>query len=250
MGLTAVVRCVDVTKYFGGLPALKNVSLEVAENEIRAIIGPNGAGKTTLFNIINGVFKPSSGKIFFDGRDITGKPSHEVFKLGVGRTLQIPKPFKDLTVWENVYVGGLFSTRISRDKLESHVTSLLDKLQLTEKANMKAGLLNLQERKKVELARALASNPKVLMVDEYMSGLNTAEIEDAIELFKQIRKEYGLTIIWVEHVISAVSSLADKVSVLNQGAKIAEGKPQEIVADQEVIEAYLGEKVVEPSKSG
>lgn len=248
--MTTLVRCIDVTKYFGGLPALKNVNVEVEENEIRAIIGPNGAGKTTLFNIINGVLKPTSGKVFFDNHDITDKPAHEVFKLGVGRTLQIPRPFKELTVWENVYVGGLFSNRIPRHELENHATSLIEKLQLTEKANMKAGVLNLQERKKVELARALASKPKLLMVDEYMSGLNTAEVEDAVDLFRNIRREYGLTIIWVEHVISAVSSLADKVSVLNQGAKIAEGKPEEIVSDQEVIEAYLGEKVVEPSKSG
>ncbi|MCS7133252.1 MAG: ABC transporter ATP-binding protein [Candidatus Caldarchaeum sp.] len=238
-----------MSKYFGGLPALKNVSLEVDAGEIRAIIGPNGAGKTTLFNVINGVYRPSSGKIFFDNREITGKPPHEIFKLGVGRTLQIPRPFKELTVWENVYAGGLFSDRQTKTELEKHVSALLDKLDLTKKANIRAGVLNLQERKKVELARALASKPKVLMVDEYMSGLNPAEIEDAIHLFREIRKEYGLTIIWVEHVISAVSSLADKVSVLNQGSKIAEGKPEEIVMEQAVIEAYLGERVVHP-KSG
>ncbi|MCS6784509.1 MAG: ABC transporter ATP-binding protein [Candidatus Caldarchaeum sp.] len=228
---------------------MKNVSLEVETGEIRAVIGPNGAGKTTLFNVINGVYRPSSGKVFLDNREITGKPPHEIFQLGVGRTLQIPRPFKDLTVWDNVYAGGLFNKKISKTDLERHVWELLDKLGLRNKANLKAGVLNLQERKKVELARALASKPKVLMVDEYMSGLNTAEIEDAIKLFREIRREYGLTIVWVEHVISAVSSLADKVSVLNQGVKIAEGKPEEIVTDQEVVEAYLGEKVVQSSES-
>ncbi|MEM2115289.1 MAG: ABC transporter ATP-binding protein, partial [Candidatus Caldarchaeum sp.] len=222
---------------------------EIEANEIRAIIGPNGAGKTTLFNVVNGVYKPSSGKIFFDGKDITGKPPHEIFKLGISRTLQIPRPFKDLTVWENVLAGGLFTERLDRTELEKNVSTLLDKLGLAEKSEMKAGLLNLQERKKVELARALASKPKVLMVDEYMSGLNTAEVEEAVQLFKDLRREYGLTIVWVEHVISAVASLADKVTVLNQGSKLAEGRPEEVVMDQEVVEAYLGEREVAESSS-
>lgn len=248
-GLTALIKCVEVTKYFGGLPALKNINLEIEANEIRAIIGPNGAGKTTLFNVVNGVYKPSSGKIFFDGKDITGKPPHEIFKLGISRTLQIPRPFKDLTVWENVLAGGLFTERLDRTELEKNVSTLLDKLGLAEKSEMKAGLLNLQERKKVELARALASKPKVLMVDEYMSGLNTAEVEEAVQLFKDLRREYGLTIVWVEHVISAVASLADKVTVLNQGSKLAEGRPEEVVMDQEVVEAYLGEREVAESSS-
>jgi len=247
--LTALIKCVEVTKYFGGLPALKNINLEIEANEIRAIIGPNGAGKTTLFNVVNGVYKPSSGKIFFDGKDITGKPPHEIFKLGISRTLQIPRPFKDLTVWENVLAGGLFTERLDRTELEKNVSTLLDKLGLAEKSEMKAGLLNLQERKKVELARALASKPKVLMVDEYMSGLNTAEVEEAVQLFKDLRREYGLTIVWVEHVISAVASLADKVTVLNQGSKLAEGRPEEVVMDQEVVEAYLGEREVAESSS-
>ncbi|MDJ0271117.1 MAG: ABC transporter ATP-binding protein [Candidatus Caldarchaeum sp.] len=247
--MTALIKCVEVTKYFGGLPALKNINLEIEANEIRAIIGPNGAGKTTLFNVVNGVYKPSSGKIFFDGKDITGKPPHEIFKLGISRTLQIPRPFKDLTVWENVLAGGLFTERLDRTELEKNVSTLLDKLGLAEKSEMKAGLLNLQERKKVELARALASKPKVLMVDEYMSGLNTAEVEEAVQLFKDLRREYGLTIVWVEHVISAVASLADKVTVLNQGSKLAEGRPEEVVMDQEVVEAYLGEREVAESSS-
>lgn len=247
--MTALIKCVEVTKYFGGLPALKNINLEIEANEIRAIIGPNGAGKTTLFNVVNGVYKPSSGKIFFDGKDITGKPPHEIFKLGISRTLQIPRPFKDLTVWENVLAGGLFTERLDRTELEKHVSTLLDKLGLAEKSEMKAGLLNLQERKKVELARALASKPKVLMVDEYMSGLNTAEVEEAVQLFRDLRREYGLTIVWVEHVVSAVASLADKVTVLNQGAKLAEGRPEEVVMDQKVVEAYLGEREVAESSS-
>jgi len=250
------VRCVGITKYFGGLAALKNVSLEVSEGEIRAIIGPNGAGKTTLFNIINGVYKPTSGRVYIKinnvDYDVTGLPPHIIFKkFGVARTLQIPRIFKNLTVWENIMVGGLFTNLYTNNfQLQAYVTLLLEMLGLTEKAYVKAGKLNLQEMKKVELARALASKPKILLIDEYMSGLNTLEVEEAIDMLKRLRKEFGLTIIWIEHVISAVASLADTVTVLNEGMKIAEGIPKEIINDPVVIQAYLGEeKVAEPTKS-
>jgi ABC-type branched-chain amino acid transport systems, ATPase component len=254
--MTICVRCVGITKYFGGLAALKNVSLEVSEGEIRAIIGPNGAGKTTLFNIINGVYKPTSGRVYIKinnvDYDVTGLPPHIIFKkFGVARTLQIPRIFKNLTVWENIMVGGLFTNLYTNNfQLQAYVTLLLEMLGLTEKAYVKAGKLNLQEMKKVELARALASKPKILLIDEYMSGLNTLEVEEAIDMLKRLRKEFGLTIIWIEHVISAVASLADTVTVLNEGMKIAEGIPKEIINDPVVIQAYLGEeKVAEPTKS-
>ncbi len=223
---------------------MRKVNLGVEKGEIRAIIGPNGAGKTTLFNVINGVVKPSEGKILFEGRNITGKPPHVICRMGISRTLQIPRVFKDLTVVDNVMAGALFSGRLKGDMLEKYVNDVLEMVGIADKATVKGGQLNIQERKKVELARALASKPCLLLVDEYMSGLNPMEIEDAIDLFKRIRKEYNLTIIWVEHVISAVSSLADQVTVLNQGEKIAEGKPEEIVVDDKVVEAYLGERVV------
>jgi len=255
--MTICVRCENVTKYFGGLAALKNVSLEVSEGEIRAIIGPNGAGKTTLFNIINGVYKPSSGRVYIKinnvNKDVTGWPPHNIFKLGVARTLQIPRVFKNLTVWENVIVGALFNNnklRANNLQLQTYVSFLLEMFGLEEKAHMKAGKLNLQEMKKVELARALALKPKILLIDEYMSGLNTLEVEETIDMFKRLRKEFGLTIIWIEHVISAVAALADTVTVLNEGMKIGEGKPEEIINDPVVIRAYLGEeKVAEPTKS-
>ncbi len=248
--MTICVRCSGISKYFGGLAALKNVSLEVREGEIRAIIGPNGAGKTTLFNIINGVYKPSSGRVFINDVDVTGWQPHDIFKLGVGRTLQIPRVFKQLTVWENVMVGGLFRNLHANLELQTYVSSLLEMLGLIEKKDVKAGKLNLQEMRKVELARALASKPKILLIDEYMSGLNAIEVENSIEMFKTLRKEFGLTIIWIEHVISAVASLADIVTVLNEGMKIAEGKPEEIMSDPSVIRAYLGEeKVADPTRN-
>jgi branched-chain amino acid transport system ATP-binding protein len=246
--MSICVKCVNITKYFGGLAALENVSLEIREGEIRAIIGPNGAGKTTLFNIINGVIKPSSGKIFINNVDVTGWPPHAIFRLGVGRTLQIPRVFKNLTVWENVFVGGLFTKPRADFELQKHVSHLLEILGLIKKADLKAAKLNLQEMRKVELARALASKPKILLIDEYMSGLNTIEIEETIDLFKRLRKEFNLTIIWIEHVMSAVASLADTITVLNEGMKIAEGKITEIVSDPVVIQAYLGEEVEKPTK--
>jgi branched-chain amino acid transport system ATP-binding protein len=230
-----------VYKYFGGLPALKNVSFEVGQGEILAIIGPNGAGKTTLFNVISGVFQPSSGKIYFKGRDITDLPPFKRAKLGIARTFQIPRPFSEMTVLENVVVGMVANgsgLSLSDAKKRAHET--LEELRLAKKADVQVSKLNLQEKKSVELARALALNPKLLLMDEYMSGLNPAEVDWAIEELKRINRERGVTMIWIEHVLRAVMRLAERVIVLNFGSIIAEGSPSEIAKSAEVVEAYLG----------
>jgi len=237
-----ILRCERLSMMFGGLPALKEVDLEVRAGDIHAVIGPNGAGKTTLFNVINGVYKPTSGKVFFENEDITGKPSHVLAKRGIARTLQIPRVFADMTVYENVYAGTLFGRGDGKTSAEDIVRAC-QAVGLDSKMDVKAGKLNLQERKKLELARALASHPKLMLIDEYMSGLTPAEISDAVKLLKEVRKTYGTTILWVEHVISAVASLADKVTVLNHGMKIAEGRVAEIMRNTAVIEAYLGGEI-------
>jgi branched-chain amino acid transport system ATP-binding protein len=230
-----------VYKYFGGLPALKNVSFEVGQGELLAIIGPNGAGKTTLFNAISGVFQPSSGKIYFEGRDITDLPPFKRAKLGIARTFQIPRPFSEMTVLENVVVGMVANgSGLSLSDAKKRAHEILEELRLSKKADVQVSKLNLQEKKSVELARALALNPKLLLMDEYMSGLNPAEVDWAIEELKRINRERGVTMIWIEHVLRAVMRLAERVIVLNFGSIIAEGSPSKIANSAEVVEAYLG----------
>jgi branched-chain amino acid transport system ATP-binding protein len=230
-----------VYKYFGGLPALKNVSFEVGQGELLAIIGPNGAGKTTLFNVISGVFQLSSGKIYFEGRDITDLAPFKRAKLGIARTFQIPRPFSEMTVLENVVVGMVANgSGLSLSDAKKRAHEILEELRLSKKADVQVSKLNLQEKKSVELARALALNPKLLLIDEYMSGLNPAEVDWAIEELKRINRERGVTMIWIEHVLRAVMRLAERVIVLNFGSIIAEGSPSEIAKSAEVVEAYLG----------
>jgi len=230
-----------VSKNFGGLPALKNVSFDVGRGEILAIIGPNGAGKTTLFNVISGVLQPSSGKIYFEGRDITRLPPFKRAKLGIARTFQIPRPFSEMTVLENVIVGMVANgSGLSLSDAKKRAYEILEELRLSKKADVRVRELNLQEKKSVELGRALALDPKVLLIDEYMSGLNPVEVDWAIEELKRINRDRGVTMIWIEHVLRAVMRLAERVIVLNFGSIIAEGSPSDIAKSAEVVEAYLG----------
>ena len=230
-----------VSKNFGGLPALKNVSFDVGRGEILAIIGPNGAGKTTLFNVISGVLQPSTGKIYFEGRDITKLPPFKRAKLGIARTFQIPRPFSEMTVLENVIVGMVANgSGLSLSDAKKRAYEILEELRLSKKADVRVRELNLQEKKSVELGRALALNPKVLLIDEYMSGLNPVEVDWAIEELKRINRDRGVTMIWIEHVLRAVMKLAERVIVLNFGSIIAEGSPSDIAKSAEVVEAYLG----------
>ena len=233
-----------VTKYFGGLAAVKNVDFIVKEREIVGLIGPNGAGKTTLFNLISGVYRPTSGKILFEGRDITKLKPYEICHLGIGRTYQIVKPFLNMTTLENVMVGVMFGKKKSISIREARAQALkwLEYVGLEEKKDMLAASLTLASRKMLEVARALATEPKLILLDEVVAGLNPAETLRAMDLIRRIRDELGITVFWVEHVMRAVMGTAERIIVLHHGEKIAEGTPKEIAADERVIEAYLGEK--------
>jgi len=232
----------NVTKRFGGLTALDGVSFKVRRNEILGLIGPNGAGKTTLFNVISGVYKPEIGRVLFKDIDITGWPPHRVARLGIARTHQIVKPFPDLTVKENVMVGALFGRKWLGELEASRIADeVLEFVGLKEKADFLARSLNVQEKKRLELARALASEPELLLLDEVLAGLTPAEVKQMLEVLRDVRKEKGVTIIMVEHVMHAVMEISDRIVVLHFGKKIAEGSPEEVANDPNVVTAYLGD---------
>ena len=234
-----------VTKYFGGLAAVKNVDFEVRKGEIVGLIGPNGAGKTTLFNVISGMLKPTSGSIVFEGEDITGLDPHRVCEMGIARTFQIVQPFLNMTVLENVMVGLLYGRRrMSVLDARSEALRILDFVGLREKSGMLARGLTLIDRKMLELARALATDPKLILLDEVLAGLNPVETEEAVKLIEGLRSELGITIFWIEHLMRAIMKAADRIIVLHHGEKIAEGTPEEVANNTRVIEAYLGEKYV------
>jgi branched-chain amino acid transport system ATP-binding protein len=233
---------VNVSKFFGGLAALKNVSFSLSMGEIVGLIGPNGAGKTTLFNVITGFTPPSSGIIRFKGRKISGLKPHKICKLGIARTYQIVKPFSNLTVLENVVVGMVSGRKkLSLSKARSEALEILKLVGLENKEYVQAKNLTLMDKKMLELARALATEPEVLLLDEVCAGLNPAEIHRAVQLIKNLQKQ-GLTIFWIEHIMRAIMTVADRIIVLHHGEKIAEGTPREIANDSKVIDAYLGEK--------
>jgi branched-chain amino acid transport system ATP-binding protein len=234
-----------LTRRFGGSTALRDVSFTAGAGEIIGLIGPNGAGKTTLLNLLSGVIKPSSGNVRFAGQDISGLKVHAVARLGVARTLQIPRPFLSMTVLENVSVGALFGQPRSkscntRDGAARHAQSLLDFVGLGGRRDSPMASLNLQERKMVELARALAMSPRVVLIDEAMTGLNPSEIEESMQLIRRVREQTGVTVIWVEHVVKAIMEVVERIIVLNFGEVIATGTPAEIACNEAVIDAYLG----------
>lgn len=231
----------DITKRFGGLQALSEVTFDLTAGEILGLIGPNGAGKTTLFNVINGVFAPDNGKVIFRGEDITGLPSYEVARRGLARAYQVVRPLSDLSVRENVMVGACFGReRFGLTEASRAADEVLAQVGLAEKASLLAGSLNVAEKKRLELARALGSQPYLLLLDEVLAGLNPAEIAGMLEIIHRIR-EGGITILMIEHVMQAVMNVSDRVLVLDYGELIAQGPPQEVVNDPLVIEAYLGD---------
>jgi branched-chain amino acid transport system ATP-binding protein len=239
---TDVLLHVDkVTKKFGGLTAVNQVSLHVRPGEVVGLIGANGAGKTTLFNMIAGAYPVTSGKILFEGKEIENLPNHKLARIGIARTYQIVKPFSNLTMLENTMVGALqkhSKVKEARKKAEE----ILERVEMSDRRDVRGENLNLPELKRMEVARALATEPKLLLLDEVMAGLNPSDSEKVIRLIQRINQESGLTIIIIEHVMKAVMTLSDRIYVLNQGCLIAEGTPEEVTTHPEVIKSYLGER--------
>ncbi len=231
----------DVTKTFGGLFAVDGMSFDVAEHEVLGLIGPNGSGKTTMMNLISGALKLSSGKIRLYGQDVSGSPANVIARMGVARTFQIVRMLPSLTVLENVAAGGVFGHgRRWGCELEDFARSQLKRVGLEGAEQSSVAALTYIDQKRVELARALAAAPKILLLDEWLAGLNVVELKTGIALIEELRAE-GRTIIIVEHVMDAIRSLCDRCVVMNSGAKTAEGTPKDVLADAEVIRAYLGD---------
>jgi branched-chain amino acid transport system ATP-binding protein len=230
-----------ISKSFRGLKAVSGASFEVAQGAIVALIGPNGAGKTTCFNMIAGVFAPDTGEIAFDGRAIHGLRPDQVCAAGIGRTFQIVKPFAGLSVLDNVIVGAL-ERASGVPEARRHAAAILDKLGLGAKRDQPASALTLPDRKRLEVARALATRPKLLLLDEVMAGLRPTECDQMVSVFKDLNRAEGLTILLIEHVMRAVMALAQQVVVLHHGEIIARGTPGEVVRDPAVLECYLGEE--------
>ncbi|HEY58309.1 MAG TPA: ABC transporter ATP-binding protein [Anaerolineae bacterium] len=236
-----LLQVLGVSKLFGGLQALQKVTFDLPEGQILGLIGPNGAGKTTLFNVINGVYTPEEGKVLFLGQDVTGRKPYDLAKLGMARTHQIVRPLAELSVRENVMVGACYGPKgFNLDAAAKVADEVLEFVGLAERAEQLAGSLNVAQKKRLELARALAARPKLLLLDEVLAGLNPSEIGEMVETIKRIRDQ-GVTILMIEHVMKAIMSVSDRIIVLDFGQLIAEGTPDEIANNERVQQAYLGD---------
>jgi len=229
-----------VSKHFGGLRALDDISFNLPAGEIMGLMGPNGAGKTTLVNVICGFYKPDAGKIKFKGEDVTGSPPHKVCHLGIARTYQIPQPFGDLTAQQNVAVAAMFGKRIGKATAEKEALEVLETTDLLGRKDMFAKDMSTVTLKRLEVARALAMDPTLLLVDEVAAGLNETELPRMVEILAAIRQK-GVTIILIEHVMKIMRDAVDTILVLNEGTTIAFGKPDAVMKDEKVIQCYLGE---------
>jgi len=241
--VSALLTIDAVSKRFRGLVAVDRLRFDVPEGDIFAVIGPNGAGKTTLFNMIAGVFAPDSGSIAFAGERIDGLPPDRICRRGIGRTFQIVRPFPALSVEDNVIVGALLH-RHRVDAARAHSHEVLRRLDLYDKRAQRASSLTLPDRKRLEVARALATDPKLLLLDEVMAGLRPTETDRIVAILQELNRETGLTILLIEHVMRAVMALASRILVLHHGAAIAQGTPEQVVRDRAVIDSYLGAEAV------
>ena len=249
-GDSTLLRVRNLTKRFGGFTAVNSVSFELGRGEILGLIGPNGSGKSTTFNLIAGLHAPSSGSIELDGREIAGLPPNTICQRGVGRTFQIPRPFRKLSVFENASLAAFYgaSSRISREEAGKRAADALKLVGMPSDEDTPVEGLSVAGLKKLELARALATQPQLLLADESLGGLDESEMQQAAQMLKRIRDERGLSIIWVEHIMGVLMGVVDRCLVLNQGEIIAGGTPNEVAHDPHVVEVYLGTDANEVQK--